>query len=282
MNLANCAAFNLPVTNFNDCNPDVNYSEIERIFIGSPQGAAFANIIDPNEWNTRLSQTTVGADAIRGLIVIGDLPAAAAVVKELSNGRKKNIGKDFTTNFDIDDISDENYTLHKLLEENQTVRLYGFETQGGKMYHYGAAGILVNVSTNIILPRGRDEIERITGAITWRKTTSPNRVDSPIFDNGETTTPTTFDSEILTDVDATPAAVAGVTATAAATDADQGFEFNAISPRVGTPATMTIKKATVEELVLDFTSDYLGSPFRYTDKAGIVHTGTFVDGEVNY
>jgi hypothetical protein len=282
MNLANCAAFNLPVTNFNDCDPDVNYSEIERVFAGSPQGTPFANILDANEWGTRMSQTTVNAQAIRGLIVIGDMPAAATVVKDLSNGRKKTIGKDFTVNFDIDDISDENYLLVKTLEDNQTIRLYGFETQGGKLYHYGPGGILATVAANVVLARGRDEIERISGTITWRNKNSPNRVDSPIFDNGDIVTPTTFDSQLVTATDATPGPIAGVAATATGTDAEQSFEFNAITPQVGTPATMNIKVATALELVIDYPSDYIGSPFRYTDLAGAVHTGNFVNGDVNF
>src|SRR4051812_8166799 len=116
MNLANCADFNLPITKFDDCNPVVNYSEIERIFVAGPQAADFANIADATEWGTRLSQTTAGADAIRGLVVIGDMPAAAGVSKDLSNGRKKVIGKDYTVNYSVDDISDENYNFFRELD----------------------------------------------------------------------------------------------------------------------------------------------------------------------
>lgn len=282
MNLANCADFNLPVTGFDDCNPDVNYSEIERIFLGGPKAGGFSNIADANEWGTRMDQTTIGVDSIRGIVVIGDQPAAANVVKELSNGRKKVIGKDFTVNFTVDDISDENYTFFQTLDGQPKVRLFGYETQGGKMFHFGNDGILVDYQSNFVLNRGRDEIETEVGAVTWRRSQRPNRIDSPIFDNGETVTPTTFDSLIAFDASATPAAVAGVSGTASGTDAEQQFEFNAITPQVGTPASMEIKVGGVSEVVIDYTSDYIGSAFKYTDLAGLVHTGNFVNGIVNF
>jgi hypothetical protein len=281
MNFANCADFNLPITGFDDCNPDVNYSEIERVFIGGPKAGPFANIANAAEWNTRMTQTTIGVDSVRALTVIGDMPAAAGVVKELSNGRKKQIGKDFTVNYTVDDISDENYTFFRTLDEQPLIRLFGFETQGGKMYHYGNAGIIVNHNSNGILARGRDEIETEAGVITWRNKQRPLRMTSPIFSGSGTVTPTTFDTNLDFDA-ATTDNAAGVNGTVSVADADQQFEFNAITPQVGTPASMTIKVGGVTEIVVDYTTDYNGSPFRYTDKAGVVHTGNFTNGIVNY
>lgn len=283
MNLANCADFNLPVTGFDDCNPEINYSEIERFFIGGPKAGGFINIADGNEWNTRMDQTTIGVNSVRGIIVIGDQPAAANVVKELSNGRKKNIGKDFTLNFTVDDISDENYTFFRTLDGQPKVRLFGYETQGGKMFHFGNDGILVDYQSNGVLARGRDEIEVEVGAITWRRTQRAFRITSPIFDNGEIgVTPTTFDSALIFAADATPGPIAGASGTASGMDAEQKFEYNAITPQVGTPASMEIKVGGVSEAVIDYTSDYIGSAFRYTDKAGVIHTGNFVNGIVNF
>jgi hypothetical protein len=229
-----------------------------------------------------MSESTISVDAIRSVVVIGDAPAAANVVKELSNGRKKTIGKDFTVNFTVDDISDENYTFFQTLDGQPKVRLFGYETQGGKMFEFGNAGILVDYQSNFVLARGRDEIETEVGAITWRRTQRPNRISSPIFDNGTVVVPTTFDSVIPFDVSATPAAVAGVSGTSGAIDAQQKLEFNAITPQVGTPASMEIKVGGVSEVVFDFTSDYIGSSFKYTDNAGVVHTGNFVNGTVNF
>lgn len=282
MNLQNCIDFNLPITGFNDCDPTVNFSEIERIFVAGPKAAAFSNISQAAEWTTRLSQTDIAsADTIRALTVIGDLPAAADVVRELSNGRKKRLSKDFTLNYTVDDISDYNYSFFEFLDEQPIIRLFGFETQGGKMYVYGNDGILVNNSSNGVLARGREEVEVENGVITWRNVKRPSRIDSPIFDNGTTVVPTTFDTLLSFAATTTPSA-SGVGGTASAVDPDQKFEFNAISPRLGTPMSMSLKVATVEEATIDFTSDYVGEYFKYTDKAGAVHTGTFTNGTVSF
>lgn len=281
MNLANCADFNLPVTGFNDCDPDVNYSEIERIFVGGPKAGPFSNIADSVEWGTRMDQTTIGVNSIRALTVIGDMPAAAGVQKDLSNGRKKVIGKDFTVNYTVDDISDENYTFFLTLDDQPVIRLFGFETQGGKMYHYGNNGKLVNHNSNGVLARGRDEIETEVGTITWRNKKRPFRIASPIFESDATVVPTTFDT--LLDFDAaTSATAAGVNGTITAADPDIQFEFNAITPQVGTPASMTIKVSGVTQIVVDYTTDYNGSAFKFTDLAGVVHTGNFYNGIVSF
>lgn len=94
--------------------------------------------------------------------------------------------------------------------------------------------------------------------------------------------PLTFDSSIDFATSATPAAVAGVGGTASATDAEQEFEFNAITPRTGTPQNMNIKVGGTLELVVTFTSDYTGQSFKYTDKAGVAHNGVFTNGDVNF
>lgn len=283
MNLANCAAFNLPASDFDDCNPEINYSEIERIFISGPQSAAFADITAVGEWTTRLQQTTVGPNIIRALTVIGDKPAAASVIKELSNGRKKAIGKDHTLPYTIDDISAQNYSLFLILEQNPMLRLFGFETQGGKMYHYGNAGILVNNDANVILPRGRDEIERIDGTISWRGW-SPLRSISPIFSGSAgtgDTTPVTFDTS-LTFASSVSDDEASVGGTAAATDADLKLEFDAIATPAGTPNSMEIRVSGTAQLVVDYPSDYAGQAFRFTDTSGVTHDGTFTNGQVNF
>jgi hypothetical protein len=123
-----------------------------------------------------------------------------------------------------------------------------------------------------VLNRGRDEIETINGVMTWRTKFHPERAISPIYNGSNAVVPTTFDTALTvptltTDTDQ------GVTMTVTTADAEQKFEFNAISPRVGTPVSMSIKVGGVEEATIDFTNDYVGTYFKYTDKAGFVHTG---------
>jgi hypothetical protein len=267
----------LPVINFDDCNPEVNFSEIVRFFIAKKGAAAFTNWLSSSEWLTRISETsTTGNDYIRALTVIGDKPAATDVIKEISNGRKKVIGKDHIINFTIDDVSQENYDFMRALECGGIFKFW-YETAGGKIFG-GNEGFDAQVSMNSVLARGKDEIETIAGVISWRAKFSPERGISPIF-TGSSSIPTTFDTT-LDFASSTTDSAAGVSGTAGSTDADQLFEFNAITPQVGTPQSMSIKVSSVEELTVDFTTDYLGQYFRYTDKAGVEHTGVFTNGDV--
>lgn len=270
--------FTLPVVSFNDCAPTVVYSEIRRVFLAKKAAAPFSNWLAPTEWLTRLSQSsTTGNDYIRPLTVIGDKPAGAPVVKDISNGRRVTIGKDHTLNFTIDDVTQQNYDFMRALECGGEFKMW-YETEGGFMYG-GNEGITVRVVADDVLARGRDEIEVINGTLTWRAKFSPERGISPIYTGA--TVPTTFDTNLDFGA-ATIDSAAGVTGTVATTDADQQFEFNAISPAIGTPQSMSIEVASVEEITVDFTTDYTGQYFRYTDKAGVQHTGQFANGTVSF
>lgn len=275
--------FDLPPVNFNKCNPIVPMSEIRRIFVAKVTAAPFTNWLNAAEWLTRLSQTSVtGNDYIRPLTVIADKPAAASVIKEISNGRRMPLGKDHTINVTIDDVSGENYELMRVFECGGQVRIW-YETEGGYIYG-GNEGVVADVDLNDVLNRGREESETLAGTITWRAKFHPERGISPIYDgNNSNPIPTVYDTTFEFGVSATPPAVAGITAVAAATDPEQKFEFNAITPRVGTPITFSIKVGGVEELTITGTTDYVGTYFRYTDKAGVTHTGQFIaSGEVNF
>jgi len=259
----------LPVVKFNRCAPNVVFSEIRRIFIAKLNAAPFANWKAAGEWIARMSETNVvGNDYIRALTVIGDKPAATSVVKEVSNGRRVTIGKDHTLNWTIDDVTDENYEFMRALECGGEYRFW-YETEGGYMFG-GNEGFTSRVDANDVLNRGRDEIETINGVLSWRSKFHPERAISPIYDGSSGVTPTTFDTELTVGASTTDTDQ-GITMTVLATDADQKFEFNAISPRVGTPASMSIEVGGVEETTIDFTTDYLGTYFLYTDKAGVEH-----------
>lgn len=274
---ANCD-FTLPVVQFDNCAPLVVYSEIRRIFLAKKAAAPFTNWLSATEWLTRMSQSsTTGNDYIRPLTVIGDKPAAADIIKEISNGRKIVIGKDHTINFTIDELSQANYDFMRGLECGGEFKLW-YETEGGYIYG-GNEGITVRLTLNDVLNRGREEIETLVGVITWRSKFSPERGISPIYSGA--TVPTTFDTT-LDFAAATTDTAAGVTGTVAAVDADQLFEFNAISPAIGTPQSMSIEVSSVEEITIDYTTDYTGQYFRYTDKAGVQHTGQFANGTVSF
>lgn len=275
---ANCDS-DLPVVSFSDCNPQVNSSEIRRIFFKKTTGAPFTNWLNAAEWEARLSQTdTANDDTIRSLDVIGDLPAGAQVVKDISKRRRITISKDRTLNFTIDDLSPQTYEAARILECNNQYDWW-FETEGGYMLG-GNTGFRANIDINYVLARGADATEELQGVLTWRYKFMPERGLSPIFDSGNVT-PTTFDTEFtfVSDVDADGE---GVAATAPATSATTKFEFNAIDSPIGTPSNMNINIDGDLFMIVTFPSDYTGTAFKLTDADGIVRTGVFTNGNVNF
>lgn len=169
----------LPEVKFSKCSPNIVLSEIVRIFVGKKTTQPFNNWKDASEWTQRLSETANTANAIRPLTVIADKPAGSPVVKEISNGRKYNLRKDFTVNIEIDDVSPENYEFMRVTQCGGEYKLW-FETAGGRIYG-GNEGIDASLVLDNVLGRGKDEIEKITGTASWSDKFSPEMALSPIF-----------------------------------------------------------------------------------------------------
>ena len=169
----------LPEVKFSKCSPNIVLSEIVRIFVGKQTIQPFNNWKDASEWTQRLSETANTANAIRPLTVIADKPAGSPVVKEISNGRKYNLRKDFAVNIEIDDVSPENYEFMRVTQCGGEYKLW-FETAGGRIYG-GNEGIDASLVLDNVLGRGKDEIEKITGTASWSDKFSPEMALSPIF-----------------------------------------------------------------------------------------------------
>ena len=169
----------LPEVRFSKCSPTIVLSEIVRIFLGKQSTEPFTDWKSATEWTTRLSENGTTANAIRPLTVIADKPAGSPVVKEISNGRKYNLRKDFTINIEIDDVSKENYEFMRVTQCGGEYKLW-FETAGGRLYG-GNEGIDASLVLDNVLGRGKDEIEKITGTASWSDKFSPEMALSPIF-----------------------------------------------------------------------------------------------------
>jgi hypothetical protein len=266
---------------FSHCAPEVVFSEIRRMFLAKDNAASFANWQNATEWLNRVDNDNVtGDDYIRVFTVIADKPAPSSVRKDISNGRKITIGKDHVLNFTIDDVSQENYDWMRSTECGGRYKLW-YETSGGFMYG-GNDGIPVDLDVNDILNRGTEEIETLAGIAAWRNKFSPERVASAIFDEDfdDSDAPTTYDT-VQIFPGATFKTDAGVTTTVPAADPELKFEFNAISPRIGSPANMVLKLAGASVANVDFPTDYSGTGWKFTDKDGGVHYGNFSGGTKN-
>lgn len=280
-----CGDQTLEPVNFNDCEPEILLSEIRRIFIAKVNAEVFSNVYSAVEWNARLDQeTTTGDNYIRALTVIGDRPGSTDTRKEISDGRTMLLRKSHTLNATVDDISAENHTFMQSIEGGVYVRLW-YETHAGKIYG-GNAGIVMLISAQMVLARGKDEIKvwNILGA--WDNLKTEDFGVSPIFNLGSNAggaldTTLTFTAAVA-DSDA------GVTGTAPAIDAELQFSFDAISPTIGLPATMLLKvhvggaPVATLQLTIDFPMDYIGADFIFIDAQGESHNGTFQVGDVEF
>lgn len=177
---------NLPVVNFDRCNPNAIASEITKVYIAKPSAIPFEDWSDPEEWADRLSETNVApvgstvavGDLIRPLTVIGDRPAPALVTKEISNQRIKNLRKDFTINFTIDEITPENLAFQRASECGSLVKIW-YAIQGGMMFG-GLDGIEGNLVMDLVLARGTDEVVAINCVFTWKGKFTEEAIENPI------------------------------------------------------------------------------------------------------
>lgn len=169
----------LPSVSFNDdCGSEVHQSEIETLFVSKAGSIAFTDWTDPAEWSTRLSQTAnLTGNEIRALTVIGDKPAAQASVVNISKERTKKVTATHVINFEIDDLTQQNYEFALKMQCGVRKRFW-YKTRGGKQYG-GNAGILATIELNPVLGRG-DEIEKLVGTITWKSKLDPERADAVI------------------------------------------------------------------------------------------------------
>lgn len=274
-----CTEETLPETNFNFCNPEVNLSEIQRIFLQKISAPAMTDWSQPEQWTSIMSETSTAIDAMRVFTVIGDKPAPAVVEKEISNQRKFVTRKTHTINFTVDETSATNHTFLQGVENGKRYKMR-YEIAGGLMFG-GSDGIVVEIKGDMILARGPGEVMVYQYTATWVSPQTEDRIQSPIF--GETV----LGSESL-DTTITFAVSADVEHETAEFILDDGtdpvsrFSYDNINPTIGTPITMTIKIATVLYLTCIMTSDYIGQPFSFTDSAAATHTGYITNGEVNF
>jgi hypothetical protein len=171
---ADCGSV-LPDTLFNACNPSVGFGEIQSIFIGIATADPFDDWTDLAQWEAALALATTETNALRELVVSGDLPLPAADEIVISKGRKVYSPATRTINFDIDDISAENYEFARTTSCNIQFRIW-FMTPSW-MYG-GNDGVLAMVHFEPVIERGIKSLNKFTGTVTWDAQFPPERAAS--------------------------------------------------------------------------------------------------------
>ena len=174
-----CAPAGLPTVSFDDCQPEINHSEVEELFIAKTSAIDFTDWTSPSEWATRLSQSaTSTGNEIRRLTVIGDKPAAQPEKKVISKKRTIKLDATHTLNCEIDDTNNTNYTAMRSWQCSGNKAKIWYKTRGGKLFG-GNSGITADTEFWDILARG-DEHEKITAVFNWFSKFDPERCTSPI------------------------------------------------------------------------------------------------------
>lgn len=170
--------FSLPPVSFGECNPEVNLSQIAKIYLAKPQASAFTDVTDINEWNARLSETDTGANAIRPIIVIGDKPLPEKTERTISGGRTVVTDKKHVVNFDIDETNAQNHDFVRNTKCIKSVKFW-YETIGGLLFG-GNTGINGTLEVDMALSRTEGDIIVYPGTLRWSSRDLENRDTSPL------------------------------------------------------------------------------------------------------
>jgi len=168
---------NLPVWSFNDCSPDVNFGQIDRIYIAASGANDFVDWTSLAEWTSRLDNTTDDLQKVRFLNVIGTKPAAEGDPIEISRKRKITADKAHTITFRVDETDETNYDALRQLECDGNVELW---YQAGKYLYGDNSGINAYVQLNDEIPENNEELNIFQGVATWDEQFHPDRITNPL------------------------------------------------------------------------------------------------------
>lgn len=165
---------------FDLCNPAVEFGEIDHIYLMSQNGDSLANWELLSVWQARLAPAldpTSDYNAIIDLHVIADLPVAEQEELTISLARKIQTPATFLINFEIDDLSEENYDFMRWLECNFLVTMW---FSANEVLFGGNDGIDVTFKAKPQIERGQKSLQKIVGSVSWESKFSPERCVNPM------------------------------------------------------------------------------------------------------
>ena len=181
---ANCASADFPAVNFSDCTDAFvsEESEITDIWL-SPEDDANAGEpkYKPTDWTSKSAWETAtnqSGAGIKHLTVIGDKPLPETASRTVSKGRVIPGLGTHTVNFDIDDVTPENYTLMRRAQcGGRWVMWYATK----RFIYGGAKGFSANVvNAGEVLQRG-DNYTVLSFIMNWKAQQSPPRAANPYY-----------------------------------------------------------------------------------------------------
>lgn len=186
---SDCAVTNLPVINFQDCNPQILSSELQELILGRSDAISFTDASAATEWNDRISSnntppgssTAAVKDLLRRLKIIGDIPAPTETTRAISGGRTAVTGKVYTMNIEIDDMSNENWQFCQTVQCSKAgLKVKAWPITKSGHFLGGNTGISATLKINHLLDRGEDGIMRAVGTLEFKTFVFPNRDVFPL------------------------------------------------------------------------------------------------------
>ncbi|WP_313515661.1 hypothetical protein [Sphingobacterium sp.] len=174
-----CEEAALPAFVFDDCAPEVNPSQIAKVYFAPGNAAPFTDVSSPTEWATRLGNTVAAGKDIRFLTGIGSKPKPTASVVNISGRRKKTTNRAHALTFKVDETNQANHDALRTIQCGGTYTVW-FETFGGLLFG-GNEGIKnASIDAGDVMDEGDEAIIIHEYLIEWNNLHSPERVVSPL------------------------------------------------------------------------------------------------------
>lgn len=167
----------LPTVSFSECAPVLLQAQVSDLYLKN-DGNALTDWTNPEEWASRISNSSPDSTAIRQLTVIASIAAPTVTEKKISHRRLVYSPQEFTLTGSIDDNSDTNYDAARATGCNRQYRFW-YATLGGKLYG-GPLGILSNLRMWEEIPESDDEYATIKFQFKWKAAFAPLRIDNPM------------------------------------------------------------------------------------------------------
>ncbi len=176
---SDCDAEELPEIESNICNPTLDFSEVDHIYL-TQLGNPLTSVTDAAEWAARLDDS-LGDPAdpshIRTIPCKGAYPEPETNEVEIDQGRTVQGNSKHTVSYKVFDLPDKMYEfMRKTFCGNTWLAWF---SAGGYIYG-GNSGIQVNVSMKPSITEGVDEPNTLVGTMKWKAKFPPERSANPL------------------------------------------------------------------------------------------------------
>ena len=166
---------------FDECAPEVHFGEIARVYLwvdsATPPFASQANYDSSAHWAgviyDYVEDTPPTIGEVLQLTVIGEKPEPESTETAISGDRIVTSPEKHTMNFEIDETNEVNYNFLMSSKCNGKFKA-NYETADGIIYG-GYLGLDVSLKINEVIPRGRQEVVKYMGQMTWTAEFPPFR-----------------------------------------------------------------------------------------------------------